>query len=116
MSIPCSASRSTVFGPIPGISPGPAEAKRSHACSRVSTTKPFGFSASDATFATSFVGPIPIEHARPVASSIAALTRRAAALGRSKPPRSRYASSSPTTSTRSTCSRRTAMTSRERAL
>ena len=87
--MPDSASRSAVFGPMPGISPGGEPPKRSHACSRVRTTKPSGFSASEATFATSFDGPIPIEHPRPVASSIAALTRRTAAFGRSKPLRSR---------------------------
>ena len=37
-------------------------AKRAHACSRVSTTNPAGFSASEATFATSLFGPIPTEH------------------------------------------------------
>ena len=65
--------------------------------------------------ATSLLGPMPIEQLSPVRSAIAALTRRAAARGRSIPVRSRYASSSPTTSTRSTCSRSTSMTSRERA-
>ena len=63
--MPCSASRAAVFGPIPGIRPGGEPPKRSHACSRVRTTKPFGFSASEATFATSFDGPMPIEHAKP---------------------------------------------------
>ena len=40
-------------------------AKRSHACSRVSTTNPRGFSASEATFATSRLGPIPIDALEP---------------------------------------------------
>ena len=39
---PSAASRAAVFGPIPGTSPGGAAAKRAHACSRVSTTKPGG--------------------------------------------------------------------------
>ena len=40
-------------------------ANRSLACSAVSTTNPRGFSASDATFATSLFGPIPTEQLQP---------------------------------------------------
>ena len=58
---PSSARRAAVFGPMPGTRPGGAEAKRAHACSRVSTTNPAGFSASEATFATSLFGPMPTE-------------------------------------------------------
>ena len=58
---PSSARRAAVFGPMPGTRPGGAEAKRAQACSRLSTTKPAGFSASDATFATSLFGPMPTE-------------------------------------------------------
>ena len=44
------------------------EAKRAHACfAGPSTTKPAGFSASEATFATSLFGPIPTEHVSCVA-------------------------------------------------
>ena len=57
---------------MPGISPGEAPANRSHAISRESTTKPSGFSASEATLATSLLGPIPIEQVSPVASATAA--------------------------------------------
>ena len=85
--MPRSSSRLTVFGPMPGTSPGEAAAKRREASSRLSTTKPSGFSASDAIFATSLLGPIPIEQPRPVRSLIAAFTRRAAAFGRSMPVR-----------------------------
>ncbi len=46
---------------MPGTSAGGEEAKRAHACSRVSTTKPAGFSASEATLATSLLGPRPTE-------------------------------------------------------
>ena len=73
----------------PGTSPGEAPPKRSRASAAVSERKPSGLSASEATFATSLLGPIPIEHARPVRSVTAALIRLPAALGRSKPVRSR---------------------------
>ena len=43
---------------------------RSQACSRLSTTNPRGFSASEATLATSLFGPIPIEQPSPVVRSI----------------------------------------------
>ena len=59
---PSSARRAAVFGPMPGTSPGGAAAKRAQACSRLSTTKPAGFSASEATLATSLLGPMPTEH------------------------------------------------------
>ncbi len=59
---PSSARRAAVLGPMPGTRPGGEEAKRAHACSRLSTTKPAGFSASEATFATSLLGPMPTEH------------------------------------------------------
>ncbi len=52
---------------MPGISAGGASAKRSQACSRVSTTKPAGFSASEATLATSLLGPMPTEQVSCVA-------------------------------------------------
>ena len=81
--------RAAVFGPIPGISPGARRAKRAHACSRVSTTNPAGFSASEATFATSLFGPIPTEHVSPTSSAISATRRRIAARGENSPSRSR---------------------------
>src|SRR5437588_396005 len=86
--IPDAFSRSTVFGPMPGTSPHGAEAKRSHACSRVRTTNPLGFSASEATLATSLLGPIPTEQLRPVERSISATMRRIAACGAGIPLRS----------------------------
>ncbi len=58
-----------------------AEAKRAHACSRVSTTNPAGFSASEATFATSLFGPIPTEQVSRVPAWISASSRRIAARG-----------------------------------
>jgi hypothetical protein len=112
--MPCSSRRRTVFGPIPGIRPGEAPANRSRAISHDSTVNPSGLSASDATLATSLFGPMPIEHVSPVRSRTASLIRRAAAFGRSSGVRSMYASSRPTTCTRSTCSCSTAITSRER--
>ena len=88
---------------------------RTRASSAVSMRKPSGLSASEATLATSLFGPMPIEQASPVVRVTAALMRRPAALGRSTPVRSRYASSSPTTSTVSTWSCSTSMTARERS-
>ncbi len=71
-----------------GRATGGAEAKRAHACSRVSTTKPAGFSASEATFATSLFGPIPTEHVRPRRAldlvRAAGASRRAASAARSR--------------------------------
>ena len=74
---------------MPGTKPGEAPAKRARASAADSTTKPSGFSASEATFATSLFGPSPTEQVRPVAVRAASLTRAAAARGRSKPVRSR---------------------------
>ncbi len=112
--MPSSSSLATVLGPMPGTRPGEASANRSRAPSAVSSRKPSGFSASDATFATSLLGPMPTLHVSPVSALTASLTARAAERCRSSPVRSRYASSRPTTSTRSTCCFRTAMTSLER--
>ena len=97
---PCASRRSAVFGPTPGSRPGGACANRAQASSRESTTKPRGFSASEATLATSLLGPIPTEQPRPVASRISAIRRRIAACGATRSLRSRYASSRPATSTR----------------
>ena len=76
---PSPARRPAVFGPMPGMSPGGEDAKRAHAASRSSTTKPAGFSASEATFATSLFGPIPTEHVSPIFREISATRRRSPA-------------------------------------
>ena len=89
VAIPSSSSRSAVFGPMPGISRGGASAKRSHACSRVSTTKPCGFSASEATLATSRFGPMPTDAVSPVSALISETRRRIAARGETSPVSSR---------------------------
>ena len=73
---------------MPGIRPGEESAKRSRASAAVSSRKPSGLSASDATLATSLLGPIPIEQRRPVLAVTAALILRAAARCRSSPVRS----------------------------
>ena len=86
---PSAARRAVVFGPMPGTSPGGACAKREQACSRVSTTKPAGFSASEATFATSLFGPMPTEQMSCVAALISASSLRIAARGEYSPVRSR---------------------------
>ena len=59
--MPCWRRRSAVLGPIPGISPQGEPPNRAQASWRVRTTKPRGFSASDATLATSLLGPMPTE-------------------------------------------------------
>ncbi len=74
---------------MPGTSPGREDAKRSQACSRVSTTNPAGFSASEATLAISLLGPIPTEQTSCVAALISASSRRIAARGEYSPLRSR---------------------------
>ena len=89
VAIPSASRRSAVFGPMPGSSRGGASAKRSHACSRVRTTKPCGFSASEATFATSRFGPMPTEAVRPVSARISEISRRIAARGDISPVSSR---------------------------
>ena len=81
--IPSFSSRARVLGPMPGTSPGEALAKRALAWAASSTTKPSGFSASEATFATSLLGPRPTEQVSPVRVRTASLTRAAAARGRS---------------------------------
>ena len=113
VSIPSARSLSAVFGPMPGTSAHREAPNRAQACSRLSTTKPLGFSASEATLATSLLGPIPIEQPRPVPPSMCAARRRIAACGAGRPVRSRYASSSPMTSTASTKARTLAITSRD---
>ena len=76
-----SLRRAAVFGPIPGTIAGGAEAKRSQAWARVSTTNPPGFSASEATLATSLLGPIPTEQLSPSVCLISTTRRRIAARG-----------------------------------
>ena len=88
MAIPIASRRSAVFAPMPGSSRAGAAAKRAHASSRVSTTKPAGFSASEATLATSLLGPIPTEQVIPVSARISDTRRRTAARGATIPPRS----------------------------
>ena len=73
--------RSTVRGPMPGSSPGDAPPKRSTAISRLSATKPSGFSQSLAILATSRFGPMPTDAPRPVRRRISVTTRRIVAPG-----------------------------------
>ena len=74
--MPAAFRRSEVFGPIPGTSPHGEAANRAQACSRLRTTNPPGFSASEATFATSRLGPTPIEQLSEVLLSISARISR----------------------------------------
>ena len=87
--MPISRSRAAVLGPMPGRSCGGARAKRSHAISRLSATMPAGFSQSEATLATSLLGPMPTEALRPVRSRIRCTSVRISALGATRPERSR---------------------------
>ncbi len=87
--MPSACNRSAVLPPIPGISLHGALANRSHACSRLSTTNPCGFSASEATFATSLFGPMPTDAVSPVCSWISATIRRIPAFGAGSPVSSR---------------------------
>ena len=87
--MPIRARRSAVLGPMPGRRLGGAPAKRSQAISRLSATRPAGFSASEAIFATSLLGPIPTEALSPVASWMAITRRRIRALGATLSERSR---------------------------
>ena len=86
---PSAARRAAVFGPMPGTSSGGEEANLAHACSRVRTTKPAGFSASEATLATSLFGPIPTEQLSRSVRWISTTRRRMAARGLYSPSRSR---------------------------
>ena len=66
MVSPTAASRSAVFGPIPGMIRSDAPASRRQASSRPIATKPCGFSRSDETLAISRFGPTPTEIPIPV--------------------------------------------------
>ena len=78
---PSSARRSWVRGPTPCSSRAGSPAKRSQACSRESTTKPAGFSASLAVLATRRDGPTPTEMVIPVRSRTSATSSRRARSG-----------------------------------
>ena len=79
---PSAASRSAVFGPMPGMIRGGRSARRRHASSRPMATKPRGFSRSLATLATSRLGPMPTEIAIPVRSATSVTSSRTAGSGR----------------------------------
>ncbi len=66
---------------MPGTSPQGAPANREHASSRVRTTNPEGFSASEATLATSLFGPMPTEEPSPVARCISPRIRSISSTG-----------------------------------
>ncbi len=114
--MPSFSSRSTVFGPIPGTTPGGPAPKRASASSRETTTIPFGLPSSLVILASSRDSEMPTEQVSSVRSRISALIRRIVAFGEKIPVRSRYASSSPTTSTTSTFSRSTSITTAEVSL
>ena len=59
--MPWRSSRSAVFGPSPAGARGPRQQSARAPRPARSTTNPSGFSASEATLATSLLGPIPIE-------------------------------------------------------
>jgi hypothetical protein len=101
VAMPSSSSRATVFGRC-GHEAGDASAKRIRAPSAVSSRKPSGFSASDATFATSLFGPMPTLQVSPVSALTASLTR-ARRSGAGRAGEVEVGLVEPTTSTRSTC-------------
>ncbi len=89
LAIPIASSLRTVFGPIPGISPGDSAAKRSSASSRERTTRPAGLPSSLVIFASIRLSEIPTEQVRPVLSRIWPAIRRIVAFGEKIPVRSR---------------------------
>ena len=89
MRIPIFCSLITVFGPIPGTSPGEESAKRSSACSRESTTSPAGLPSSLTIFASIRLSEMPTEQVRPVSARISAAIRRIVVFGEKIPVRSR---------------------------
>ena len=93
--MPSAASRSAVFGPMPGTRLVGAVAKRTHASSRPIATNPAGLPRSLQHLATSRDGPTPTEITIPVCSFTAAITSRSTRSGLSTPVRSAYASSMP---------------------
>ncbi len=108
--IPRSASRSAVFGPMPGTRLVGAVAKRTHASSRPMATKPFGLPRSLQHLATSRDGPMPTEITIPVPALTASTTSRSTRSGLATPVRSAYASSRPSCCTRSSRSATTSQT------
>ena len=78
---PSAASRSAVFGPIPGMIRSDAPASRRQASSRPIATKPCGFSRSEATFAISRFGPTPTEIPMPVRARTSATRSRSTRSG-----------------------------------
>ena len=78
---PSSASRSAVFGPIPGTRLVGAVAKRSQASSRPIATRPAGLPWSLQHLATSREGPTPTEIVTPVFSRTSSTTSRSTRSG-----------------------------------
>ena len=87
--MPSFSSRSTVFGPIPGTTPGGPAPKRAIASAWETTTSPFGLPSSLVILASSRHSEIPTEQVSPVTSRISALIRRIVAFGEKIPVRSR---------------------------
>ena len=68
--MPIFSSLLTVFGPIPGTTPGGPAPKRASASSRETTTMPVGLPSSLVIFASSRDSEIPTEQVSPVSSRI----------------------------------------------
>ena len=107
---PSSARRSAVLGPMPGMRLVGAVANRTHASSRPIATNPAGLPRSLQHLATSRDGPMPTEITIPVSTLTASTTSRSTRSGFSTPVSSAYASSSPSSWTRSSRSPTTAHT------
>ncbi len=79
--IPALASRSSVFGPTPGMIRAGLSPITSRKRSRGSTHMPSGLSRSEAIFAISRFGPIPTEQVSRVRSRTRSFSARARVLG-----------------------------------
>ena len=78
---PSAASRSAVFGPMPGMIRGERSASRRHASSRPMATKPRGFSRSLATLAISRFGATPTDMVMPVSAATSSTSPRSVGRG-----------------------------------
>jgi len=75
--MPCEASFSAAFGPMPLMRRAGSGQTRAARSSRVSTVMPSGLSMSEHSLASSLFGAMPTEQVRPVAASTAAFMRAA---------------------------------------
>ena len=110
VKMPCSSSRSAVFGPTPKSRPTGSGSSVARTASGLITVSPSGLSISEASFASSLLCETPTEAVSPVRSRMRFLISSAMSSPRPKSPvlpvTSRKASSSESPSTRSVNSRK----------